>query len=139
MMWRAGCTSSLVSAAVRTCLRQPVFIIQVSGQPGATEVIELTPESGKEFDETIYLRTLNIMEAINKEKVASVTLITSRTSEDEVALYEAALGYALESLSDDEIERRFGASRDEVEGAREDLRLTLTELREAVVEPQPVG
>ena len=78
------------------------------------------------------------METITKERIASVILTTSKMSEDEVALYEAALSYALDSLNDDDIEQRLGASREEVEGARDDLRQTLDDLREAV-EPQPVA
>lgn len=50
----------------------------------------------------------------------------ARVSEDEVAIYEAALGYVLDSLDAEEIERRFGASTDEIEGMRDDLRDALT-------------
>lgn len=62
------------------------------------------------------------MEVVNKERIASVTLIEARVSEDEIALYEAALRYVLDSLDADEIELRFGASTDEIEGMRDDLR-----------------
>ena len=61
------------------------------------------------------------MEAISKERAASVTLIEAKLSEDEMAVYEAALSYALDSLDKGEIERRFGASVDEIEGMRDDL------------------
>ena len=79
------------------------------------------------------------METLNKERIASVTLVTSKLSEDELAMCEEAITYALGSLSDGDIEERFGASRDELEGTRDDLREALTGLREAELEPQPVG
>ena len=62
------------------------------------------------------------MKILRKEIVASVGLVEARISEDELAVFESALEYALDSLGDDEIERRFGATRDEVEGIRDDLR-----------------
>lgn len=65
------------------------------------------------------------MEATNKEKVASVLLVEARISEDELMIYEAALSYALETLNGAEIERRFGATADEIEGMRDDLREVL--------------
>ena len=67
------------------------------------------------------------MEAINKEKIASVVLLTAKISEDELAAYEAALSYALDTLDEAEIERQFGASRDEIEGMCDDLRGVLAE------------
>ncbi|PYS35835.1 MAG: hypothetical protein DMF75_02450 [Acidobacteria bacterium] len=79
------------------------------------------------------------METLNKERIASVTLVTSKLSEDELAMCEEAITYALGSLSDGDIEERFGASRDELEGTRDDLREALTGLREPELEPQPVG
>lgn len=65
------------------------------------------------------------MEEINREKVASVALVQAKVSEDELAVYEAALSYALDTLDEREIEHRFGASVDEVEGMRDDLRTVL--------------
>ena len=65
------------------------------------------------------------MEAITKEKVASVAMVKARVSEDELAVYEAALNYALDTLDEAEIERLFGASIDEIEGMRDDLRSVL--------------
>lgn len=62
------------------------------------------------------------MEVLNKERIAAVTLIEAKVSEDEIALYEAALGYVLDSLDAEAIEHRFGASIDEIEGMRDDLR-----------------
>ncbi len=77
------------------------------------------------------------MEAINKDKVASVAIVETRVSEDELAVYEAALSYALDTLDEAEIERRFGASVDEVEGMRDDLRAVLEQHGEAK-EPEPL-
>lgn len=62
------------------------------------------------------------MEVVNREKVASVALIHAKLSEDELAVYEAVLDYVLETMSAEEIERRFGALADEIEGMRDDLR-----------------
>jgi hypothetical protein len=79
------------------------------------------------------------MEAINKEKVASVALVQTRVSEDELAVYEAALTYALDTLDEAEIERRFGASVDEIEGMRDDLREVLAQHGEATRKPEPMA
>ena len=65
------------------------------------------------------------MEAISKEKVASVSLVEAKISEDELIAYEAALSYALETLDNAELEQRFGATADEIEGMRDDLREVL--------------
>lgn len=65
------------------------------------------------------------METINKERVASVVLTLAKISEDELAVYETALSYALDTLDEAEIERRFGATVDEVEGIRDDLKEAL--------------
>jgi hypothetical protein len=79
------------------------------------------------------------MEAISKEKVASVAIVEARVSEDELAVYEAAINYALDSLNGAEIERRFGASVDELEGMRDDLRAVLERHGEAAGEPEPLA
>ena len=78
------------------------------------------------------------MEAISKEKIASVAIVEARVSEDELAVYEAAINYALDSLSGAEIERRFGASADELEGMRDDLRAVLEQHGETTGEPEPL-
>ncbi|MGI8567541.1 MAG: hypothetical protein ACR2LZ_13785 [Pyrinomonadaceae bacterium] len=67
------------------------------------------------------------MEIIGKEKVASVELTQIKVSEDELAVYEAALSYAMKALEAAEVERRFGASVDEVEAMRDDLRHALAQ------------
>lgn len=76
------------------------------------------------------------MEVINRNRVASVELIDIKISEDEMAVYEAALNHVLETLEAAEIEDRFGASRDEIEGMRDDLRRALVERR--APSPKPV-
>jgi len=78
------------------------------------------------------------MEAINKETIASVALVQAKLSEDELAVYEAALSYALDTLDESEIEHRFGASVDEVEGMRDDLREVLEQHGEAR-KPEPIA
>jgi len=71
------------------------------------------------------------MKTLRKEVVASVVVLDARISEDELAVCESALSYALDRLGDAEIERRFGATRDEVEGIRDDLREALSARGEA--------
>ncbi|HEV3470685.1 MAG TPA: hypothetical protein VG148_15280 [Pyrinomonadaceae bacterium] len=65
------------------------------------------------------------MKRLRKESVASVAPVEAVVSEDELAVCESALSYALGELSDADIERRLGATRDEVEAIREDLREAL--------------
>lgn len=73
------------------------------------------------------------MEVINTEKSASVALIEAKVSEDELGVYEAALSYALNALDRAEIERRFGATLEEMEGMRDDLREALAEHTERLL------
>ena len=77
------------------------------------------------------------MEAISKERVASVTLVQAKFSEDELALYEAALSYALATLDEREMVERFGATVEEMEGMRDDLREVLQHQDEAARAPEP--
>lgn len=76
------------------------------------------------------------MEVINRNRVASVELTDIKISEDEMAVYEAALNHLLETMGTAEIENRFGASRGEIEGMRDDLRRALIEWRAS--SPKPV-
>jgi uncharacterized small protein (DUF1192 family) len=71
------------------------------------------------------------MKALHKKVVAAVGLVKARISEDELAIFEAALSYILSALGDAEIERRIGATRGEVEGIRDDLREAMREHAEA--------
>lgn len=78
------------------------------------------------------------MDIINKSVIASVEILEVKLSEDEIGVYEAALGYLLNTLSTEELESRFGATRDELEGMREDLRQALTGDAVATDESDPV-
>jgi uncharacterized small protein (DUF1192 family) len=62
------------------------------------------------------------MEVNGKERIASVELFNVKVSEDEINAYEAALAYVLDTLDAEEIEQRLGATREEVEALRDDLR-----------------
>ncbi len=81
------------------------------------------------------------MQLINKETIASVELAEIKVSEDELGVYEAALSYALCALSAAEINERFGASVDELEGMRDDLREALAreQQRKPSVQQPPVA
>jgi uncharacterized small protein (DUF1192 family) len=79
------------------------------------------------------------MEAITKETVASVAIVEARVSEDELAVYEAALNYALDTLGLAEIESRLGASVDEIEGMRDDLRTILERYGKATHKLEPLA
>jgi len=78
------------------------------------------------------------MEVTDKEIVASVAVLEASVSEDELAVYEAALSYALDTLNEAEIEQRFGASVDEIEGMRDDLRAATQFLTKEAPTPEPV-
>lgn len=75
------------------------------------------------------------MEMIGKNLVASVELAEVRVSIDEIATYESALSYLLETLPENEIEKRLGASRAELEGMRDDLRQAISALQTSTPEP----
>ena len=78
------------------------------------------------------------MDVINKSVVASVEILEVKLSEDEIGVYEAALSYLLDTLSSEELESRFGATRDELEGMRDDLRQALIDEAVAADESDPV-
>lgn len=78
------------------------------------------------------------MDVINKSVIASVEILEVKLSEDEVGVYEAALSYLLDTLSSEELESRLGATRDELEGMRDDLRQTLKGDSVAANESDPV-
>ena len=71
------------------------------------------------------------MKILSKDVVASVELVAAEISEDELGVWESALSYILDTLGDAEIERRLGATRDELEGIRDDLREALNTHAEA--------
>ena len=77
------------------------------------------------------------MDVINKSVMASVEILEVKLSEDEIGVYESALSYLLDTLSSEELESRLGATRDELEGMRDDLRQALTGDTVAANESRP--
>lgn len=71
------------------------------------------------------------MEIVKTENTASVLLADLRVSIDELEIYEAALSHILKTLSPEEIENNFGATEDEIEGMRDDLRQILIDYSES--------
>jgi hypothetical protein len=71
------------------------------------------------------------MEIIKADSLASIEFAEVRISGDELSVYETALEFALENLTDAEIEHRFGATRDELEGICEDVSKRLANCKEA--------
>ncbi len=63
--------------------------------------------------------------------MASVRVVDAKISEDELGVWESALGYILDTLGDAEMEQMFGATREELEGMRDDLREFLGTEKEA--------
>ena len=61
------------------------------------------------------------MKILKTKSIASVELAEVEISIDELQVFEAALNYATKTLTDTEIERIFGASKDELEGIIEDV------------------
>jgi uncharacterized small protein (DUF1192 family) len=61
------------------------------------------------------------MEILRSQTIASVEVTDIQATEDELIVLETALTFALHTLGTDELEQRFGASRDEIEALRDDL------------------
>ena len=61
------------------------------------------------------------MKVLKTKSVASVELAEVELSLDELQVFEIALNYATKNLDEKEIERIFGASKDELEGIIEDV------------------
>ena len=76
---------------------------------------------GNRFSEGFARRIKIIMKILKTKSVASVELAEVEISIDELQVFEAALNYATKTLNDAEIERIFGASKDELEGIIEDV------------------
>ena len=66
------------------------------------------------------------MEIKNTNSIASIDFAEVKISVDELEVFETALNFALEKLSDKEVELKFDATRDEVEGICEDVRQTIS-------------
>lgn len=64
---------------------------------------------------------------LSEREVVSVRLLTLEISEDELAVYEAALNYLLNHANDAVIDRIVGAYPDEVAAIRDDLHQLLAE------------
>lgn len=76
------------------------------------------------------------MEIVKTDCLASIEFAEVRISGDELSVYETALKFAMENLTDaDEIERRFGAARDEIEGICQVLSRMLLTCKEAELTP----
>jgi len=69
------------------------------------------------------------MEVKNTNSIASINYAEVKVSVDELEVYETALNFALEKLSDKELELKFGAKREEIEGIMDDVRQTISECK----------
>lgn len=79
-------------------------------------------------------RTKIIMNILKTKSIASVELAEVEISIDELQVFEAALNYAAKTLDEKEIERIFGASKEELEGIIEDVEKTSLICREQSLE-----
>ncbi len=75
------------------------------------------------------------MKILKTKSVVSVELAEVEVSIDELQVFEVALNYALKSLDDKEIERIFGATKDELEGISEDVEKAAAVCKEQNLEP----
>ncbi len=75
------------------------------------------------------------MEVINTKKIASVQLAEVLLSADEISVLQTALDLVLSQMSEREIENKFGATRDEIEGILEDLRQVSKTCADEILEP----
>ncbi len=76
----------------------------------------------KQNTKLICWRIIKITMKVKKTKsIASVELAEVELSLDELQIFEIALNYATKNLDENEIERIFGASKDELEGISEDV------------------
>lgn len=76
-----------------------------------------------------------MMEVINTKKIASVELAEVLISSDEIGVYQTALELVLSQMPEQEIENKFGATRDEIEGILEDLRQISKTCADKILEP----
>lgn len=75
------------------------------------------------------------MKILKTKLVASVELAETEISIDELEVFETAVNLSLKNLNDSEIERLFGATRDELEGIYEDLQNIISAFQEHTLEP----
>ena len=69
------------------------------------------------------------MEVKSTNSIASIKYAEVKVSIDELEVYETALSFALKNLSDQEIELKFGANREEIEGIADDIKQTISECK----------
>ncbi len=74
------------------------------------------------------------MKVLKTKSVASVKLAEVEISIDELQVFEIALNYATKNLDEKEIERIFGASKDELEGISEDIEKATIKCKEQNLE-----
>lgn len=74
------------------------------------------------------------MKVLKTKSVASVKLAEVEMSLDELQVFEIALNYATRILDEKEIERIFGASKDELEGISEDVEKAAVKCKEQNLE-----
>ena len=74
------------------------------------------------------------MKILKTKSIASVELAEVEISIDELQIFEIALDYATKTLNEKEIERIFGASKDELEGIIEDVEKTSMTCKERNLE-----
>jgi hypothetical protein len=74
------------------------------------------------------------MRVIKTKSVASVELAEVEISLDELQIFEIALNYAKKNLDEKEIERLFGATKDELEGISEDIEKASAKCKEQNLE-----
>ena len=74
------------------------------------------------------------MKVVKTKSIASVELAEVEISIDELQVFEAALNYATKTLTNAEIERIFGASKDELEGISEDIEKASVKCKEQNLE-----
>jgi len=74
------------------------------------------------------------MRVIKTKSVASVELAEVEISLDELQVFEIALNYVTKSLDEKEIEKIFGATKNELEGIREDVEKAAIKCREQNLE-----
>jgi hypothetical protein len=74
------------------------------------------------------------MRVIKTKSVASVELVEVEISLDELQVFEIALNYVTKNLNEKEIEKIFGATKEELEGISEDVEKAAIKCREQNLE-----
>ena len=74
------------------------------------------------------------MKVLKTKSIASVELAEVELSLDELQVFETALNYATKNLDEKEIERIFGATKDELKGIAEDVEKASIKCREQNLE-----